>query len=629
MPIIVSLILGAACLIAGLPILASAAAMYANIRDFTAIDFYGLLFALSGLLLIAGAVRFIPSWTQSWSDFKFSVALAAVVFVLKLFFLALHYGYPQLADHGIFLNFVNQLGRAGFSAEEMTRLSASYDYYIWVSRGFPFLHLLACWFPEHHVWAASILNAALQSISLILLDRVATRLGFDVLARRTGLVLLALIPFHWWQMLEYGHHILSTTVILVVILSVLKLLDACSRLALPFWSGITGLLLVVLSLQLGVDQLAFMLAAATIFFVVMTHTRPVKSMLIRSVAGMIIAAAIWQGGKTAYFNWQASFDEHQLSAGLSGFMARGWSVERLGEYDGRYEQMDRITPVDQKRDAMMAMVTSRLNEQPLFSLGVLIPVKIAKYSLIGFATAVEDSLLEMNRPRESALYRWLRLIHAPLFISLALLAVLRLAAAETYSLVVLPVVFYVIACSIFTLMGETSPRYSIYVHPAMALLAGYGLTGMITGNLKTIFHAAAKRMLRYVPAVFALYLLLAAGVSFSVKSLPPHLFMSPLKGEAGVARIPYEHFAAGLAAGGKLESDILPAGRVAFYAWPRGGSESGELIIHDAEGEVFRKSLTDMPFAGYHELVLRASSRLRFELSGGSLERIGYVRGGL
>ena len=626
-----------ASLAIGLSLAASLGALVSRGRHLSVAEAVPALVALlvvSGVFSLAG---FAARSCSTSTDRAFLGRLLPVVFVLKLAWAFAHMGYPQLADHGIFLDFVNRLARARFGVEELVRLSASYDYYIWVSRGFPFLHLLARVFPEHHVFVATCLNAFLQCVTVLLADRIAARLLVPRSVRRAGAVLLAGIPFHWWQMLEYGHHILSTCLLAGVTLSAMKMGESEKVAIRVSWSVLIGILLAVLSLQLGVDQLGFFFAAFAAGVAMLSRRGDVQSL--RGIArqgtavilGLAISVCIWLPAKQGYFRWQASFDEHHHSSGVLGFMARGWSFETWGEYDGRYEQMDKLTPTAEKRDSMMALVLSRIREQPVAAFGVLLPVKVAKYGLIGFATTAEDSLAAYGRPFEVRLFRWLRLLFAPLFLLFALMAVVRAGAAgESPPGQLLPSLYFLAACGIFTLMGETSPRYSIYVQPFMAMLAAVGVASCACASRSRVtIRSILKAHVGGAAVVGLVYCLVAWGAWMAARALPLRYVLARLDAAQGGVAIPHEVFAVGLPEASRVESEALPAGWATFYAWRTPGLDSGRFVVRDGTGILLDSAIADLPPAGLHRVHLATPGRLRFETMDGGLDRIGYLRGGL
>jgi hypothetical protein len=635
-PAINRIILASSAVLLLLPFLASLAALGQRLIHVQAPDVFALSLSLLVVIgVFALAVQFVCR-TYAFSDSRFLSLVIGIVFALKLVWIAFHSGYPQLADHAIFLDFVNRLARAGFSGAELTRLSASYDYYIWVSRGFPFLHLLARWLPEHHVVAAMVLNAVWQCATLVVVSRIAMRIIPSLSARRVGIILLAAIPFHWWQVLEYGHHILSTCLIACAILAAIKIAESVSWMTSVGWSLLLGVLFSVLALQIGVDQLGFGMAtlAAVATVVGFSQVPPSGWRFIsascRVVAGLMIAVLIWFGFKSAYFDWQASYDEHHLSSGVAGFMARGWSVEQWGEYDGRFEQIDRITPPGENKEAMLSMVASRLYHQPVLSFAMLLPVKIAKYGLIGFATTAEDSLNSIDKKFESSLFRWMRLFHAPLFLALALVAVYGLLAnAHPDVRRMLPAVFPLAAGLVFTLMGETSPRYSIYVQPYMALLAGSGLMMIIQPANASVVIRGVKGFMATTPVILVCYIaasVLLWGIS---RQLPSRFIMAKVKAVDENNAIRYEPFAAGLKSPGVIESDELPGGAANFYAWRSFESTGGVFIVSSNGRELLRMPVDEMPAAQSFRVQLTERGPLQFSVEGGELSRVGYLRGGL
>ena len=628
-----SMLLACSLLVLLLPLTATTAALAQHIVSFKSADVMMMFAAMISIIGVLVFSRWITVKTDNFSDFRFVAILASIVFVLKLVWIGFHLEYPQLADHAIFLDFVTRLSRAGFSASELTQLSSSYDYYIWVSRGFPFLHILAAWIPGHHVIAAMVLNAGFQSVTLLLTDRIGSRLIPDRRSRRIGLILLACIPFHWWQTLEYGHHIFSTFCICGSIFIAIKLAEAKSFSSTFIWSAILGVVFGVLALQVGVDQLGFGLAIIAAGVTLLSRANPhagcrglLRGMM-RLFTGMLVAVVVWQTVKTTYFDWQASFDRHHLSSGVAGFMARGWSLEQWGEYDGRIEQIDRITPPGENRETMLAMVASRIYHQPVIAFAALLPVKVAKYSLVGFATVAEDALGTMGRPAELSWFRWLRLFYAPLFLLLALCAVLHLASSDiSDQRLMLPSIFLLAACGVFTLMGETSPRYSIYVQPFMALLAGSGFRLLLVpGNSKSFVYGARK-LTPCLPVILILYLLGCLALWGLTQSLPAQYINVKIQAEDSTNALRFEPFAVRVTPESHAESDDMIEGEAVFYAWRDFANTGGVFTVTMNNDELLRLPIQEMPAAQRYHVRLNQPGKLLFRVTGGDMERVGYIR---
>lgn len=554
--------------------------------------------------------------------------LSVGVFLIRLVWIGLHTAYPQLADQEIFLRFVRLLRESQFSAESLVALSASYDYYIWVSRGFPFPHLLAWWFPHHDVLALQIANAIFLSLTLWLLDQVAEPM-MPPAARRLALLLFASIPLQFWQLLEFGHHLFSTLLLLLCIHVARRIAEGASAAGMLFGALLLGGLQFLLALQVGVDQLGM----AFILFTMLAFT-PWRQPLIRSFGRLFlllaIVCAVWLPAKRGYFQWQASYDTHRLSSGVAGFMARGYSMEKWGEYDSHWEQIDKITPASEGVAAMAAVPLFRAAAQPWVTFGMLLPIKTAKYGLIGYATTAEAALEQMGRPMERAWFRAARLLFAPVFLGAVLLGIFHLLSEVVAQGArrLLPIFLCLTGYAIFTLLGETSPRYSVYVQPFLALLAGCGLEAILRSRSLRPIAGGVVLGLKRLPSIVALYALLGGLTWAAARCVPPHLLYVPFDPERSDLPVPFEPLFASLNDGQTAVLAHPVQGRVVFHAWPPAGGAigAGSLQVWAGEDVVFERSLCSIHRLERWVFDVPRPERLAFHVTGGSVSRVGYVR---
>lgn len=606
--------------------------MEANGQDLVALA--GALVYFAGLILLA---RQLGLRTGAVEDRKFLRIFIPAVFALKLVFILTHLNFSQHADCRIFLGFVERLAAAPSWPDELTKLSVEYDYYIWVSRGFPFLHGLAWLLPEQHVVWAQVLTALWQALTILLVDRILARLMPTAGIRRIGIVLLAGIPSHWWQMLDYGHHFFITTLLAAVIFVTIKMAESKKWAVVFVYSILFGLLQFLLALQVGVDMLGVVFAVVTFVLILMGQPEASdpdegkRRKILHALIYLLVAVCIWLPAKRMYFNWQSSFDEHRLSAGTMAFMARGYNFERMGEYIGQYEQMDMATPHEEKKRAALSIVISRMGQQPLETFGLLIPAKFAKYGLLGFAGTTEQSLQEMGRSFESVLFRWFRMVQVPIYLGLMLAGVLfSVGDAERARTLVLPAFFILGACGVYCLLGETSPRYSVYAQPFIAILAGVGLVSITTADRKRAILPGLKMTAVYVPVVLVAYAGAALILWGVCRAMPVHLQLQKLEAGEQVERIKFESFAAGIDGGGHLTSSEMPIGWAGFYVWPDRERKEGDLVVWMADRVLLRVALGQINRVGYFRVYVPEPGKLRLEVTqGGRIERVGYLRAGL
>ena len=178
-----------------------------------------------------------------------------------------------------------------------------------------------------------------------------------------------------------------------------------------------------------------------------------------------------------YDDWLNRHDTHQLNSILPAFVARGWCPETKGEYCGRYEQLDRVTPWEEKKPAMFRIVLSQIRYNAKVVCGWFPLLKTAKLFLVGYASNLEEGLQAVQSP-QLPWARGMRLAAAPIFLGLAFWGCVGLSARPRMQFKWVPIFLApVLTWGAYLFMGETSPRYSIFCQPFLALLGASALTG--------------------------------------------------------------------------------------------------------------------------------------------------------
>jgi hypothetical protein len=323
-----------------------------------------------------------------------------------------------------------------------------------------------------------------------------------------------------------------------------------------------------------------------------------------------------------YDAWLNRHDAHRLNSILPAFVARGWCPESAGEYSGRYEQLDRVTPWDGKKAAMLRLVLSQIRRNPETVCVRFPATKTAKLFLVGYAANFEESL-GLSSARALPWVRGMRLAAAPIFLGLAVWGCLGLAARPRLQARWLPIFLApLLTWGAYVFAGETSPRYSIFCQPFLALLGASALAGFAgRGGRPQGLPEGAWRSIVARAAVVAGGIALAMAMAVAgVRWLPEHrLYADMEQGWTAEASNPvapgaYRPFEARLV----LPSDGLPAramwrpparpdsaNGVSFYVLQAdGAARAARLAVGTATGTLFELSLDGLSEPRYVELDL-------------------------
>jgi len=469
----------------------------------------GLLY----LLFLVGVLAWIVRWRPNNAGQTWLWILMLATLAVKILLIIFLRDYQQLGDRATFLYYVDALAEGGLNSENLDSLTVIFDWLAWLSRAFPFALPIRWIFGAGHLFAFQIFNAALSTFSLYLFYRLASHL-LGPAAVRAACTIYALIPLRFFYPLEYTHQFQVEFYVLAATLLIIQFFGS-SQSRLRYWvkTILLGLILFLLRLNLGWDYL--MLAFIFISFAVMisnTHRR--ESRFVRIIALCLICLTYF-ALSAPYDRWARAHETH--SSGWPSFIARGWSLNSLGEYDGLPEQMEVATPAESKDQLMYSYILSQIYYHPRDVVLKLLPAKMAKYFLVGYATDMDWTFRQSGRPILSAVFTGLRLFFAPVFlIGLVLgcagLIRQREKSAEWLLVTLLPV----LACGIFVLFGETSPKYSFYVHAHMSLIAVYAaklrartLDGMYP--IRRIFSISAASA-TVIIGLYFLVILLMVGI---------------------------------------------------------------------------------------------------------------------
>ncbi|OGV42664.1 MAG: hypothetical protein A2X46_05195 [Lentisphaerae bacterium GWF2_57_35] len=553
------------------------------------------------IFLIGGVYLLMVGWLlmecckrwRSGSERSFIVVMVVGSLAVKIILIFSFPHYQQLADRASFHAMTQALVQDGLNGTTLGELSRAYDYGAWVSRAFPVHYVMGVVFGSSDIRNVQILNALISSLSLLVFYSILRHVAGPI-ARRLALVLFMSIPIQWWMVLDYTHHLYGMLYFMSGVALVFSILHRPLPLAWLLLRGAClGLILALMFLQRGIDSL-FILSLFFVLGTTLLSSR--RRFLLKYIVGLIvIPMLIYTPAKSMFSEWLERHDRHKLDSGLIGFAARGWSFETMGEYSSLYEQIDQATPPEQKKSVMAKMILSQLHYNPVNVVRYLLPAKIAKYFLVGYASGIEQSLNQSRYQTTGRTFKALRVMWAPCFLALCTIGVLyqfrRKFSQDRLILVSLPV----LSCMIYALAGETSPRYSIYIQFCLAAFASQGLVFIVPHSKKTISRGCLIRRASLATAaagIICIAMLLASMMLIrayakneafndlrwtSIKSIPDAAFCLPGEG------IATEHVAFERVLGicgsytdgpAMVENSInlspIPANSksIAFYLWP-------------------------------------------------------------
>lgn len=451
------------------------------------------------------------------------VVLGASMLIQTSAILAADKQWKWSNDAWMFNHYLERLSTSGYTPEALGELSRNYDYSAWTHRAQPFYYALRVWTGDQFVRAAQFFQAFLVTLSLALTWRIAKILfGRSVAFWATSLQ--CLMPYSWFACLDLNHYIPGTFYFFAALWIVAE------------WSqkkrGLLGSWVLALLAGVAVTLMGFEGDSDKIYAVAVSLALVLLWAVRRQNIGQTVqsgvALLVWPLSIAAILLSPLSthIDEanlYRLSSGTVAFMARGWMPETEGEYSGTYEQIDVLTPIENKQSVQASLLASQAYYNPQVLLFRLVPVKLAKYFLLGYASGAEEMLVHNGAETISLLAKGARsaylLAVLPLMIwgGMLLLPLLRSTARLV---LVLPCAIFCVAT---VLVGETSPRYSTYIHPFLFML----------GALPLAWGARRRNLLRkafWAPGLVAagsifLAFLLAIGILATARPwLRSHVF---------------------------------------------------------------------------------------------------------
>ena len=378
-------------------------------------------------------------------------------------------------DAALFSHTLDRLAAAGYSADALRDLSRYYDYPIWPKRALPFYYAIRIAAGNRFMVAIQSFQALAVSLSLVFTWRMV-RLSFG---RRTAFWatgLQALMPFRWFICLDLNHYVLGGLYWLAASWMLVEWGHGPPH-ARRKWGLAAGLafLFLLMKLEGGLDSL-YLAFAFLALLLQWAGGRFNAQTALRAGAAWIVVPWLFAGCLLWPLHSRLdAANQHRLSSGLVGFAARGWMPETGGEYSATYEQIDWLTPVPDKKRTQLSILASQALYNPRALLVRLLPIKMARFFLLGYASGAEE-MLHANGAGSAAL--WAKgariaflLAVLPLLIWGSLLLLPRLRRLRC-AVLVLPAAGY---CAAIVLMGEVSPRYSYHVQPFLFALGALPL----------------------------------------------------------------------------------------------------------------------------------------------------------
>lgn len=421
-------------------------------------------------LLVVGLGIWLVKWTDRFPENRVVAALIFTGAILKTCLVLFFPHLPLNIDQALFHSFSQRLGTEGFTDATLSSLSSAYDYPLWTNRSYPVHYLIQRWAGSSAMAWTKGLNVIAASLILCVVYLFARRL-LPQGKRKWPVFLLLILPFQTFWATDYSHHLFSSLYLLIFVWAAWEITYGPWRLkGQLLLSALATVCLLFMTWQRGVDWIAMGLAVLLLVWKLFTRT-PWRL----SLKWMTLLVLIPIGGTTLLkgpllLNQIQACDLHRQSSILPGFMARGWCPESGGEYFGRYEQLDRVTPWPQKPGAMIRLVVSQIHHEPVPSCFLLPAVKTAKLFLVGYASNFEESLA-LCKSAALPHVTWLRLCGTLVFLGFAFCGGLRFTRRTELSETWLPILLVpLLTWGAYVLAGETSPRYSVFCQPFLALM---------------------------------------------------------------------------------------------------------------------------------------------------------------
>ena len=574
-------------------------------------------------LCIFGTLGWILRQTKAHHEKRVVLSLIGLSMAIKL---ALVLGFsrlPLFSDQELFHYFVREMADHRLNGATLSGLSNIYDYPVWAGRVLPVHYAVRCLAVGADILWIRLINVVLSTAILLAIYGFSCRL-LPVGRRKWAVFLMVALPFQSFVVTDYSHHLFSSFYFLLGMWLAWEMVFSSprplQRLAL---SGLGGLCLLLMMWQRGVHLIALGVWGAMLIWALFSGMDWRRWGWILLGLGVIpLVLSLPPAGR--FDAWLNRHDTHRFNSILPAFVARGWCPESAGEYSGRYEQLDRVTPWPEKKSAMYRLVLSQIRYNAK-TVCVRFPViKTAKLFMVGYASNFEEGLSAVQS-RALPWVRGMRLAAAPIFLGLAIWGCLGLALRPRDQSRWLPVLLApILTWGAYVFLGETSPRYSIFCQPFLALLGALALAGCEKeGPAVSVFFPGAWKglALRGVIVAGGLAIALGAGVA-AVRLLPAYRLYADVEqgwtsvssGGGAIAAGAYRPFEAvlSLTPDGASVQDIwrLPprpdsAQTVSFYLLnAEGAARTARLSIGTPVGTLTQISLEELKEPRYLEVAL-------------------------
>lgn len=637
---------GTIALLLGALLLSGATSALVAARRLMQSDLAGLLAGAGTLGLLALALWRAARVPAATSDRWFLIGWALAPALARILIWLLASGYEQAGDCRFMLDAIRLIARDGFGDTVMLQLAGRYyDDYLWAGRSIPFLFPLAKLWPGHEVATARVLNLLLSALHNLLVYALCMRIAGRRSAR-IAYALVALIPIHSWLILDYTHQYFGAFLVMagVYLLARAPVGAATTSVGWIRDGLLFGLVLCALHVQSGIDKFMVVIALfAAVLWALAAGVRDRR--FVRCLSALAAAALLFAPVSTAFTTWLNQYRPHRMSSHPISFTARGWNLVTWGEYYGVYEQIDRETPWPEKPVAMKALILSQMAHEPAKTLIALPMVKVAKYFLIGYATAIEQQLDDAGYPRMRQVFRGMRVAFAPAFLLLCALGLWRMLRSESARdpMRVLVAAVPLIFCAVYVIAGETSPRYSFHIHGLLAIL---GALAWAESPPQRSTWNALQAAAGWWGAVLLTLAVAALVVPLVIRrAAADRLFVNLKAHQDGVCHLEGSEptvFTARIASREDGEARgaplVAPAGaaRVSFFLWPidREALRGGSIALVQEDRVLWEREAGGIPHVMRVEIPLDSRAPFAVWITGASgtaqtpLLRWGYVRFG-
>ncbi len=571
-----------------------------------------LLYSSFIIVYFCGTWYFFKKYLLEASNKVFILSILLFSFILKCSLVLMLQGYVQTGDYNSMHEIVSIISHHGFNGE---LLSHYYDFKPFAGRALPVWLLIRKLGGQGDIFFTQIVNCFLSSFNLLLIFSLLLNVVGDKI-RRFSVYLIAIFPLHFWEVLNYTHDIPGTFFFLLCLYLIKKIINNYNSKTIETLlnSILLGGMIFILDLQRGFGLLVIFIIIIFLGMIIL-FKKMINEKLVFFV--LIVPALIFFPAQKIFTGYLNSVDTLKIRGGGDAFMARGWSLETLGEYNSLYEKIDKATPVSQKRKTNLAIVFSqiRYNFKPIFT--KLLPVKVSKFFLVGYSSSVEGSILKMNRPFLSRIAVFSRVLFAPLLLLLACFGCIVCLRDKQKSVWLIQLISIpVIACLLVVFFGETSPRYSYSFHFVICMLGGVGIYALKRNMFQLVLtnKGIRKRFFYYFFFTAIVYVCLAMFLYFSITNFfNRYLFVDMRKG--------YVHSQLGENQSINLSNTLMPLEQ--WLVFPKGvlthgASSKGEVPFKSEKG---RSCNISMYIYSEENIELLRGFKYNLSVNGDSLEQ--------